>query len=131
MRCKSASRSSICCRVGCIGAGGRVEAGVDMVREPPCSVTVSNPRRILASMAERFYVNCPLALGLVEIEGPEAHHLAAVCRIRPGQQVCLFNGDGHEYHAEVVATGKRSVTLKVLSLASPARELGFPLHVGV
>ena len=82
-------------------------------------------------MAERFYVNCPLALGLVEIEGPEAHHLAAVCRARPGQRVCLFNGDGHEYPSEVVATSKRSVTLKVLSLATPPRELGFPLQVAV
>ena len=37
--------------------------------------------------------------------GPEAHHLAVVCRVRPGDAVCLFNGDGREYPAEVREVG--------------------------
>src|SRR5262249_48365208 len=49
---------------------------------------------IVASMAERFYVNSLLGPGPVEIHGAEAHHLAKVCRLRPKDQVCLFNGDG-------------------------------------
>src|SRR5436305_13489202 len=82
-------------------------------------------------MADRYHVEQPLSPGPFLLEGPEAHHLAAVCRVRPGQQVCLFNGDGHEYPAEVVATSKCNVALKVLSAASPRRELGFPLLVAV
>jgi 16S rRNA (uracil1498-N3)-methyltransferase len=80
-------------------------------------------------MADRYYVNCPLAPGLVEVQGPEAHHLAAVCRVRPGDLVCLFNGDGHEYPAEVHAVARRGVTLMVAGVESPARELGYRLEV--
>jgi 16S rRNA (uracil1498-N3)-methyltransferase len=80
-------------------------------------------------MAERFYLNCALAPGLVELDGPEAHHLATVCRLRPGDRVYLFNGDGRQYPAEVVATGRRRVSLRVLGVETPARELGFRLEV--
>ena len=80
-------------------------------------------------MSERYYVKCPLQPGTVELEGPEARHLAAVCRVRAGDRVCLFNGDGREYPAEVVMVGKRSVSLRVLAVENPNRELGFRLEV--
>jgi 16S rRNA (uracil1498-N3)-methyltransferase len=80
-------------------------------------------------MAERFYVNCSLTSGPVVVEGPEAHHLAGVCRVRPGDAVCLFNGDGHEYPARVLAVERRRVTLEVLEQTSPARELPFMVEV--
>src|SRR5262245_14164676 len=80
-------------------------------------------------MSERFYVNCPLGPGPVELHGPEAHHLASVCRLRPGDRVCLFNGDGREYPAQVVEAGKRAATLEVSEVRSPERELGRRLVV--
>jgi 16S rRNA (uracil1498-N3)-methyltransferase len=80
-------------------------------------------------MSERFYVNCPLAPGPIALEGPEAHHLAAVCRLRAGDPVCLFNGDGCQYPAIVVAVARRSVELEVRSIEAPPRELGFRLEV--
>jgi 16S rRNA (uracil1498-N3)-methyltransferase len=73
-------------------------------------------------MADRFYINCPLAPGLVTVQGPEAHHLATVCRFRPGDPVCLFNGDGHEYAARVVSVARQNVILDVLAVATPQRE---------
>ncbi len=79
-------------------------------------------------MAKRFYVNCPLAPGRVTVEGPEAHHIAAVSRLRPGDPVCLFNGDGHEYPAVVVACARQSVDLEVMGQESPRRELAFCLE---
>src|SRR5438477_12936919 len=82
-------------------------------------------------MSERFYINWPLQPGAVTLEGAEAHHLATVCRSRPGDLVCLFNGDGHEYPARVVAVERRRVTLEVLEAASPPRELSFRLEVAV
>jgi 16S rRNA (uracil1498-N3)-methyltransferase len=80
-------------------------------------------------MAERFYVNQVLAAGPIMLQGPEAHHLATVCRLRPGDRVCLFNGDGREYTAELVAVARRSVDLQVLAAEEPQRELGFRLEV--
>ncbi len=80
-------------------------------------------------MAERFYVNSELAPGLVVVRGPEAHHLGTVCRVRSGDTVCLFNGDGHEYPARVIDVARRDVTLEVSSRESPQRELPYTLNV--
>jgi 16S rRNA (uracil1498-N3)-methyltransferase len=80
-------------------------------------------------MADRFYLNSELVPGIVTIRGPEAHHLSTVCRLRAGDTVCLFNGDGHEYPARVVEVARRDVTLEVLSCESPERELPFALHI--
>lgn len=79
-------------------------------------------------MSNRFYINCPLEAGPVVLRGDEAHHLVAVCRICPGDRVCLFNGDGHEYPAEVVSASRREVALQVSAVESPMRELGFRLE---
>jgi 16S rRNA (uracil1498-N3)-methyltransferase len=80
-------------------------------------------------MSERFYLNGPLAPGPVQVEGPEAHHLSAVCRLRPGDRVCLFNGDGREYPAEVETVERRTVRLRVLGVEAPSRELPFAVEV--
>ncbi len=80
-------------------------------------------------MSNRVYINCPLSPGLVTIQGAEAHHLAVVCRARPGDAICLFNGDGHEYPATVHEVGKRSVTVQVHGIETPERELGYRLEV--
>jgi 16S rRNA (uracil1498-N3)-methyltransferase len=80
-------------------------------------------------MSERFYVNYPLAPGTVQLEGPEAHHLARVCRLRPGDQVYLFNGDGNQYPARVGEISRRWVVLNVFPPDSAARELAIDLQV--
>jgi 16S rRNA (uracil1498-N3)-methyltransferase len=80
-------------------------------------------------MSERFYINWPLCPGPIEMTGPEARHLATVCRLRAGDELCLFNGDGHEYPARVVETAKKSVRLEVLGMATPTRELAFSLEI--
>ncbi|MSQ96166.1 MAG: 16S rRNA (uracil(1498)-N(3))-methyltransferase [Gemmataceae bacterium] len=80
-------------------------------------------------MSERFYVNLPLCPGPFLLDGPEAHHLAAVCRLRPGDEVCLFNGDGHEYPARITHVARREITLEILRSAAPQRELPFTLEV--
>jgi 16S rRNA (uracil1498-N3)-methyltransferase len=80
-------------------------------------------------MADRFYVKSELGIGPVLLEGPEAHHLRTVCRLRPGDRVCLFNGDGREYPARVVSLDRRAVTVEVTAVEALARELGFRLEV--
>ncbi len=80
-------------------------------------------------MADRFYVNWPLAPGPVVLDGPEAHHLAAVRRFRPGDAVCLFNGDGREYPAVVTAVRRREVEAEITGVQTPQRELPFRVEV--
>ena len=80
-------------------------------------------------MSERYFVDQPLALGPVRLAGPEAHHLAVVCRVRPGDPVYLFNGDGRQYRAVITEAAKRSVGLDVEAIEEPQRELAFRLEV--
>jgi 16S rRNA (uracil1498-N3)-methyltransferase len=80
-------------------------------------------------MAERFHVKVELSPGQVVIDGPEAHHLGTVCRVRPGDAVVLFNGDGHEYPATVVEVGRRAIAVEVAGRRSPVRESASRLHI--
>ena len=80
-------------------------------------------------MSERFYVNLPLAPGPFLLDGPEAHHLATVSRLRPGNEVCLFNGNGREYPARITHATRREITLEILSVEQPQRELSIRLEV--
>jgi 16S rRNA (uracil1498-N3)-methyltransferase len=82
-------------------------------------------------MADRFYLPEPLAIGEVTLDGSEAHHLAHVRRFVVGDRVTLFNGDGQEYPAEVLAVEKKWVRLRIIGVESPMRELGFSLHFAV
>jgi 16S rRNA (uracil1498-N3)-methyltransferase len=80
-------------------------------------------------MSERFYVNLPLSIGPILFDGAEAHHLAVVCRLRAGAEVCLFNGDGRQYPARVTHVMKREVAVEISAIESPERELPFTLEV--
>ena len=64
----------------------------------------------------RSHVAMPLAVGS-EVVLPEdaAAHLVRVLRLQPGDACVLFNGDGHDYEARIVAAGKREARADVLS----------------
>ena len=85
--------------------------------------------RAIPTMSDRFHVNCLLGLGPFVVDGPEAHHLANVCRVRPGDAICLFNGDGREYPARVESVSRREVVVEVLAVEAPAREVGYRLEI--
>jgi 16S rRNA (uracil1498-N3)-methyltransferase len=80
-------------------------------------------------MAERFYTPDRLGPGEYHLRGPEAHHLTTVRRFSPGDRITLFNGDGNEYAAEIIAVGKKSASLNILSVSPVDRELPFPLVI--
>lgn len=80
-------------------------------------------------MADRFYLNCSLNLGPIELDRAESHHLTTVRRFRPGDRVTLFNGDGQEYQAVVEQIEKRRVSLLIESVSRVNRELPFTLEV--
>ena len=62
----------------------------------------------------RAWVDLPLAPG-ARIALPEAAaaHLLRVLRLREGDACVLFNGDGHDYDARIIATGKRGGEVEV------------------
>lgn len=44
----------------------------------------------------------------IELDTRSSHHISTVLRARVGMQIQLFNGDGHNYSGEIIATGKKT-----------------------
>jgi len=62
----------------------------------------------------RIHVEQPLAIGSeLDLPAQAAEHVARVLRMAPGAPLTVFNGDGHDYDAVILAVGKRAVTLRV------------------
>ncbi|KFN49258.1 16S rRNA (uracil(1498)-N(3))-methyltransferase [Arenimonas composti] len=62
----------------------------------------------------RCHVDAPLAPGAtVTLPESASQHLLRVLRLAVGDEVRLFNGDGHDYPARVTAAGKRGAEAEV------------------
>ncbi len=82
-------------------------------------------------MADRYFVDDPIAVERAVLAGPEAHHLIHVMRAKPGTEVVLFDGSGSEFAARVERVGRADVTLAVLARSEVDRELPVRLTLGV
>jgi 16S rRNA (uracil1498-N3)-methyltransferase len=71
----------------------------------------------------RVHVDQPLAAGS-EVVLPEsaAAHLGRVLRLGVGDACVLFNGDGHDYAARIVALGKRELRVAIDASSPVLRE---------
>ena len=62
----------------------------------------------------RAFVDLPLAAGArIALPDAAAAHLTRVLRLREGDACVLFNGDGRDYAARIVSTGKRETLAEV------------------
>lgn len=61
----------------------------------------------------RVYLPGRLGPGAVTIEGEPGRHLATVLRVRPGDPLLLFPGDGREWSATVSGATKLGVVVEV------------------
>jgi 16S rRNA (uracil1498-N3)-methyltransferase len=82
-------------------------------------------------MADRYFVETPIAGPRAVLTGQEAHHLLHVMRAQPGVEVVLFDGGGCEFPARVVETSRAAVELEVLSREEIDRELARAVTLGV
>jgi 16S rRNA (uracil1498-N3)-methyltransferase len=74
-------------------------------------------------MTTRLYVELPLAVGArLELPAAAAHHAAKVLRLRAGEPVVLFNGEGGEYAGRLAAVSARAASVELTAYAEPARE---------
>ncbi|OAJ70777.1 16S rRNA (uracil(1498)-N(3))-methyltransferase [Methylobacillus sp. MM3] len=76
----------------------------------------------------RFFCDAKLGPG-AQLDLPEsaAHHAQRVLRLKAGDQVTLFNGDGYDYTCELLRVGKDGVSAKVSEQTPVERES--PLNV--
>jgi 16S rRNA (uracil1498-N3)-methyltransferase len=74
-------------------------------------------------MADRYYVDTPIAGSTAQLTGPEAHHVAHVMRAKAGAQVTLFDGSGAEFAATIERVGRAEIDLQVTAREEVNREL--------
>jgi len=74
--------------------------------------------------APRLFVAGPLGVAdRVAVEGPQAHYLARVMRVAPGDAVVLCDNQTGEWAARVIEAGKREVLLSAETLLRPREEV--------
>ena len=67
----------------------------------------------------------------MELSGQEAHHLGRVLRLHPGDEVRLLDGEGREALCRIMAVGRQTASLEMLSEKKHARpESSVVLAVG-
>lgn len=74
--------------------------------------------------APRLFIAAPLAAGAsVLVEGNQAHYLARVMRVMPGDGVILCDDATGEWSARVIRTDKRTVFLETVERLRPREEV--------
>ena len=82
----------------------------------------------------RIHAELPLQTGAeLALPAQAAEHVARVLRLNAGDPLTLFNGDGNDYEASIVAIGKREVMVRIASRQMPNNEspLSLTLAQGV
>ena len=67
----------------------------------------------------RLFVDEPLGVGPRRVDGPPAHYLLSVMRLKVGDPVKLFDGRTGEWLATVAEAGRRDLTLDVVAHLRP------------
>ena len=78
----------------------------------------------------RIYHNGELSVGLsIKLDEDAANHVGRVLRMQPEQELLLFNGDCHDYQAQIESVSKKQVMVKVCDRTSVANESPINIHL--
>lgn len=80
----------------------------------------------------RLYLPEPLKSGAeLVLTGERAHYVLTVLRARPGTPLIVFNGQGGEYRAELIAADRRRAQLKIGVFRAREAESPLRIHLGL
>lgn len=80
----------------------------------------------------RIYTNQPLPIqGDVTLEEQPSRHLIQVLRLKPGTELVLFNGDGHDYQASFKQADKRAARVEITRQLEIEAEPPIRIHLGI
>lgn len=71
------------------------------------------------------------APAIITLDETASHHLGRVLRVKPGQAVVVFNGNGGEYAGNVHAVDRRSVQVQLTRFDAVERERATAVHLGL
>lgn len=80
----------------------------------------------------RFYDNQNFQLNVaVELSDNTSHHISRVLRMRPNDELVVFNGAGGEWHGKIESIGKRQVQIVPLYFIDIERTPSCPVHLAL
>lgn len=82
----------------------------------------------------RIYTGQSISIGrTIALDGDAARHIIQVLRLHPGASLSLFNGDGRDYEARLLACGKHEAAVEVVSASNeePTPPIHFILAQGI
>jgi 16S rRNA (uracil1498-N3)-methyltransferase len=81
-------------------------------------------------MKTRLFVSHPLINGAdVLVEGDRARYLGRVLRLRVGDEILVFNGEGPEWMATIEAMTKSTATLRIADSREAGTESPLKIHL--
>jgi 16S rRNA (uracil1498-N3)-methyltransferase len=79
----------------------------------------------------RFYIDQPVPPGAIyTISHPDANHIIKVLRMRPGDEIWLFDGAGHEFRARIDKLTAAEVTVEVGEIFACRSETPVRITIG-
>ena len=78
-------------------------------------------------MTIRLFVDTPPQAGATLALPPAAARHAQVRRVQPGDSLCLFDGSGFDWPAQVLSMGRSEVQVRVGAAQTGQRELALPV----
>lgn len=78
----------------------------------------------------RFFQSGELAIGAtVQLDKDVSNHIYRVLRLKVDHEIQVFNGDGHNYQAKIIASGK-IVTIEIIDKTIASNESPLQIHLG-
>lgn len=78
----------------------------------------------------RIFHSQPLSVNdVIQLEPEASNHVGRVLRMQVSQQIVLFNGDGHDYLAEITEVTKKHVCVNLLSKQKVENESPLAVHL--
>ncbi|OUS28019.1 16S rRNA (uracil(1498)-N(3))-methyltransferase ['Osedax' symbiont bacterium Rs2_46_30_T18] len=79
----------------------------------------------------RFYQDCPMSVNqTLNLDEGTVQHVSRVLRMKSGEAISLFNGDGNEYQGELIEVAKRSVSVIISTCTRPLRSSRLKVFIG-
>ncbi len=86
-----------------------------------CNPRPRSPKALMGAL-RRFYVRSGAILGdRISVHGPEAHHIAVVLRLRPGDQLIAFDGSSLERVVELDTVERDVVRGRIVKIQEGTR----------
>ena len=77
----------------------------------------------------RIYIPNPETQHAIKVEADAAHHLIQVLRCQVGDCFTAFDGQGHEFEAQILTISKKSLMVTLTAKVTPAVESKLAIHL--